>query len=618
VIGNPALAVVLGDNVKTIGKLAFSYGNLNSITWGRNVTTIGESAFANNPLTSVDIPDTVTSLGARAFESNQLAHATMPSRFTRTGGYIFYKNQLTSFNLPHNIEEIGTYVLADNKLESITIPNTVRYIWDGAFANNRLTSVEIPDSVRTIRGFAFTGNPLTSIKIGAGVAVGDGSIAAFDNDFDVDYRATGSAAGTYIWYPAESVWSITPPPPTLGGTVSITSSATTGYTKFYEGVTLTANTGGVTGVSGSPSYMWRVNGTETSGETYLVKPADKEAEVSVTVSYSNGSLTSAPVKIHRGTPISDLAGITQNGDYILTGNTSVSGPKYFGIDDYFTGTFDGNGYTITLTITSSLGEIGLFSGIESGGEVRNLGLKGSITVPSGGTLYVGAVAGENKGTIENVSSSVTIEVRDNSVNAQAGGIAGYTNSDGSTIRNCYSTGKVTVNGKFTVSAGGIVGNLGGLSVPELGSTVEYCWASGNISTSMASTEQCVGGIAGNAFSGNFLTNCAALNTDVKTNGSSDTLQMGRIAGYDPAYQDGYSGVEDNYANSGLPPGDPPNGNDGDPIPLTATQAPNGTWWSSATNIDWSSVWGGADATKPWKWPETGNRPILFFETEVNQ
>ena len=109
----------------------------------------------------------------------------------------------------------------------------------------------------------------------------------------------------------------------------------------------------------------------------------------------------------------------------------------------YTGTFDGGGKTITgLTINQpSTNNVGLFASIEVEGTVKNLKLdKVNVTANSN----VGAIAGENRGTIENCS--VSGSVTGSSGNGCVGGIAGF-HRKGS-ITDCHSS--ATVEGKAYV------------------------------------------------------------------------------------------------------------------------------------------------------------------------
>ena len=86
----------------------------------------------------------------------------------------------------------------------------------------------------------------------------------------------------------------------------------------------------------------------------------------------------------------------------------------------YAGTFDGNNKTITgLTINQPAADnVGLFASIAEGGTVKNLKLdKVNITANSN----VGAVVGENRGTIENCSVSVSGSVTGSSANSYVGG-----------------------------------------------------------------------------------------------------------------------------------------------------------------------------------------------------
>ena len=166
----------------------------------------------------------------------------------------------------------------------------------------------------------------------------------------------------------------------------------------------------------------------------------------------------------------------------LASSTANSGKGFDPIgssSNGFTGTFDGNGYTIEdLNISrGSTDDIGLFGGITtSGGEVKKLGLvnvditgntdvgaiAGALGTNQTGTIKkvyatgkisanggkVGGLVGENNGTIKNSYSKVDVSAGSNN---QIGGLVGYNNTG--TITNCYSNGKVS-GGSWI---GGLVG-----------------------------------------------------------------------------------------------------------------------------------------------------------------
>ena len=94
--------------------------------------------------------------------------------------------------------------------------------------------------------------------------------------------------------------------------------------------------------------------------------------------------------------------ITLDKDIDLTGTTwTPIGTTY---NNSYTGTFDGGGKTITgLTVTGSNEFAGLFGYIGSGGTVKNVVLK-DVQIESDNQYgYVGGVAGNSDGNIENCS-----------------------------------------------------------------------------------------------------------------------------------------------------------------------------------------------------------------------
>lgn len=193
----------------------------------------------------------------------------------------------------------------------------------------------------------------------------------------------------------------------------------------------------------------------------------------------------------------------------LAADIDLTGSEWAPIQGY-AGTFDGNGKTITgLTINKSTeSNVGLFASIAQGGTVKNLTLD-DVDITAGAN--VGAIAGENRGTIENcsVSGSVTGSSDNSFVGgiagwhyrgditdchssatvegiAYIGGIAGQSNAF---ITACYSTGSVTATKNNTTGysyAGGVVGLNNNAAI------LNVCYATGNVKGDGAY----VGGVVG--------------------------------------------------------------------------------------------------------------------------
>ena len=115
----------------------------------------------------------------------------------------------------------------------------------------------------------------------------------------------------------------------------------------------------------------------------------------------------------------------------------------------YSGTFDGNGHTISgLYIDSDDNDQGLFGYVSGSGKIENLSVSGSVSVS--GSDHVGGVVGLNLGTVINCAFSGSVSGSDH-----VGGVVGYNNSS---VENCYNTG--SVNGGNS-SVGGVVGYNGG-------------------------------------------------------------------------------------------------------------------------------------------------------------
>ena len=199
----------------------------------------------------------------------------------------------------------------------------------------------------------------------------------------------------------------------------------------------------------------------------------------------------AAVKADDGNGTYAHAGVTLYlaGDIALTGTWTPVGSTATYVGDFFAGTFDGCGHTISgLNVQGSKVNQGLFAAINKA-TIRNLNVSG--TVSCGTKNYVGGIVGKvQAGTIENCSFSGSVTggytggiaggLNGNNVTISgcanlaavtgttAGGILGYWKNTAA-IRDCYNTGSVTGSAK----AGGIVGQLNK-------GTIENCYSIGDI------------------------------------------------------------------------------------------------------------------------------------------
>lgn len=117
----------------------------------------------------------------------------------------------------------------------------------------------------------------------------------------------------------------------------------------------------------------------------------------------------------------------------------------------FGGSFDGGGHTISgLSVTESLTPAGLFGILQSTAVVSNLKVSGTVA-PDGDGMYVGGIAGENHGTVEDCVFTGSVSGK-----TDVGGIAG---ANFGTLRRCTASGSVTGDNR----TGGIAGyHSGGL------------------------------------------------------------------------------------------------------------------------------------------------------------
>ena len=240
--------------------------------------------------------------------------------------------------------------------------------------------------------------------------------------------------------------------------------------------------------------------------------------------------------------------------------------------EFFTGIYNGNGYTIShLKISSVTGsyaglfgliggdalltgihlrevEINLSDGLLVGALVGGVGggatvslcsAQGKINMSMTTGTSTGGLAGTNKGIITRCRTDVTVMADGTLAGellAQAGGITGF-NGDGGLLFACHATGNVTLTGKHkstpgsnSLNAGGITGyNQGN---PSFSANIYCCIAEGAVSVTSetAGVSARAGGLAGFHMRGTISNSYACGNATAKETGTSGTGMAGAIVG----------------------------------------------------------------------------------------
>lgn len=305
------------------------------------------------------------------------------------------------------------------------------------------------------------------------------------------------------------------------------------------------------GIEGSTSFSWSYKSTFSGG---------------------NGS-TGNPYKI---TNVTQLQRINTDlgANFILSKNIDAqithkwnNGDGFLPIGDPtnpFKGSLDGKGYEISNLYIDRPGMnyVGLFGFLDTGSNVKDLGLPGVNTKISGSS-HVGGFAGHNKGTITNCYTHISptgnsytcgfVGRNDGIIsNCFATGNpkgtsnvwSGFVGRNDGSITNCYSTGSVTGGGSMggfaafnlggsitncysTGSATGYSSSIGGFIGTNIG-TITNCYSTGDAygddfiggfagvnresitncySTGSATGESMIGGFVGNNVDGGTITNC---------------------------------------------------------------------------------------------------------------
>lgn len=192
--------------------------------------------------------------------------------------------------------------------------------------------------------------------------------------------------------------------------------------------------------------------------------------------------------------------------FVLTNDIDLNGldwtpiGSYINPTNYFSGYFDGQGYTISnmyiqVDAVKQYDTVGLFGISEA--TIVNLNVQGEIIINCDASVaYYGGIVGLQCGDMDNCTSDVDITLNGTNYNyAYLGGITGDFQG-GYTMSNCINYGDLTISNDASygiIYVGGIAGDL-------YQSTIESCLSAGDITNE--NSYATIGGITGYAFNSN--------------------------------------------------------------------------------------------------------------------
>ena len=453
-------SIVISNSTSSIGTNAFQdCTKLKSVTFGENssLSSISSSTFSGcTSLASITIPSKVKSIEGHAFSGcTSLASIEIQNSVTSIGLCAFNGcTSLAGIAIPDSVESINYNAFNGcTSLASVTFGNSpkLRNIENEAFSGcTSLASITIPRSVNFIGVGAFEG--CTSLKsiflsIYHNVSYYDNIVPKMATQVRYDFSGdlvtiTKITLGT-------GQTSVEIPETICGKAVAAISEdcwpMISSHTHYYD----SSNTCTLCGIQQAEKNTRGYYEIGTAGQLFWFAEQVNNGDTS-----ANAILT---------------ASITLNDNVLNSDGTLNSGSfkswKPIGyITNKYTGTFDGNGNTISGLYfnDSNSSFVGLFG--YSCGTIKNVGIVDSYI---NGKCFVGSVCGSNgsdfmSGSIENCYNTGKVNG-----SSMVGGICGQ--SYNSSIQKCYNTGDVNCTGS----------NVGGICGAN-DNTLENCYNTGAV------------------------------------------------------------------------------------------------------------------------------------------
>jgi hypothetical protein len=258
----------------------------------------------------------------------------------------------------------------------------------------------------------------------------------------------------------------------------------------------------------------------TEQNPYVLSDAEDLYGFAVLVT-KNNSFESKYVVLDRNITVNANTPSTLEGWQAYLANSSNALKEWtpIGNGDSFSGTFNGQGHTISGLYALGISEVGLFGQTSDKATIKNLKLKNSYF---SGKDQIGSIVGYAAGIFENIYSNAVLVAEDTVTNGgrQCGGIIGRQNYT-TTITKCWFAG--TIDGDTYL--GGIVGDINSKS-----STLRNCLFSGKINSDKSNNDLRIGGLAGqfNGSNGKIYTSLSV--GELNITGTHTTQYIGSVIG----------------------------------------------------------------------------------------
>lgn len=154
--------ITIPGNIKEIGREAFGYSSLESVTLEEGVQILNIGAFWRSQLKEVLWADSIRMVGYSAFSDTEwLQNQVNADGFVIQGNILLgYYGEDTEVTIPDGITSIqgdGFRKMGPSGIERVIIPDSVTKIGDYVFENTRISDLQLSDQIEYIGAGAFRG-----------------------------------------------------------------------------------------------------------------------------------------------------------------------------------------------------------------------------------------------------------------------------------------------------------------------------------------------------------------------------------------------------------------------------------------------------------------------------